>query len=545
MTHLKQRKLSTRLLLTCIGFSLVLSISIGSIGYFTYYKSIMKKYQEYLTGVLSLALDATDGDDMENCIRTLKKSPVYENTQKEYDRLRENTNIEYLYLLLPVNENETDNMMYVLTGTTARENEIYDDTITLGDYSGDEYPVDVVKKYIEYMENGGAVEFYPNHTEFGYMYTGVTPVLDSNGEAVAVLSADIPMDEVYKTLWTYIAVILFGAGCLTVIFLTLMFRRLNQKIAVPINRLAESARNFVQNSHDVQEPDSLYMNMPVIKTGDEIERLAGSLARMSSDIRTYMKNLSTVVSEKERIQTELNVATQIQADMLPSIFPAFPNRKEFDIYASMSPAKEVGGDFYDFFLIDEDHLAVVMADVSGKGVPAALFMVIAKTLIKNHAQNDEDPKDIFTQVNQQLCEGNESDLFVTAWIGILTISTNTMVYANAGHNPPLIQKKGQAFSYLKCRPGFILAGMENTRYVQAEIMLEPGDSLFLYTDGVTEATDSQEELYGEERLMQLLNKNLGESPENIINQVRSDIDIFTKGVPQFDDITMLCLKIND
>ena len=292
------------------------------------------------------------------------------------------------------------------------------------------------------MENGGAVEFYPKpYREFGYMYTGVTPVLDSNGEAVAVLSADIPMDEVYKTLWTYIAVILFGAGCLTVIFLTLMFRRLNQKIAVPINRLAESARNFVQNSHDVQEPDSLYMNMPVIKTGDEIERLAGSLARMSSDIRTYMKNLSTVVSEKERIQTELNVATQIQADMLPSIFPAFPNRKEFDIYASMSPAKEVGGDFYDFFLIDEDHLAVVMADVSGKGVPAALFMVIAKTLIKNHAQNDEDPKDIFTQVNQQLCEGNESGLFVTAWIGILTISTNTMVYANAGHNPPLIQKK--------------------------------------------------------------------------------------------------------
>lgn len=265
---------------------------------------------------------------------------------------------------------------------------------------------------------------------------------------------------------------------------------------------------------------------------------------MEEDIENYIENLTKVTAEKERIGAELNVATQIQASMLPCIFPAFPENEEFDVYATMQPAKEVGGDFYDFFKVDESHLAVVIADVSGKGVPAALFMVIAKTLIKNHTQNGESAKDVFTNTNAQLCENNEAGLSVTAWMEILDIFSGEFIYVNAGHNPPLLRKAEGEFEYLKMRPGFVLAGMEEIRYCQAEMTLEEGDMLYLYTDGVTEATDIHEELYGEERLLNRLNKDKDLPLKDILCGIKNDIDTFVKGAPQFDDITMLMLKIN-
>lgn len=249
-------------------------------------------------------------------------------------------------------------------------------------------------------------------------------------------------------------------------------------------------------------------------------------------------------SRAMKTQAELNVASNIQKDMLPCIFPPFPEYKEFDIIASMQPAKEVGGDFYDFFLIDEKHVAMVIADVSGKGVPAALFMVISKTLIKNHALAGEEPKDIFTNVNRQLCENNEAGMFVTAWMGILDIDTGNLTYVNAGHNPPLMKRDGGTFEYLKIKAGFILAGMEGTKYRQAEIQINPGDMLYMYTDGVTEATDKNDELYGEERTRDILNKIEEADFEQMLVKVKEDIDVFVGDAPQFDDITMLAFKMN-
>lgn len=246
-----------------------------------------------------------------------------------------------------------------------------------------------------------------------------------------------------------------------------------------------------------------------------------------------------------RTQMELSVASSIQKNMLPCIFPPFPEHKEFDIIASMQPAKEVGGDFYDFFLIDNDHMAVVIADVSGKGVPAALFMVISKTLIKNHALALEEPKDIFTNVNKQLCENNEEGMFVTAWMGILEISTGKFTYANAGHNLPLIRKNDGSFEFLKSKAGFVLAGMEGIKYSQAEMQLEAGDILYLYTDGVTEATDTDNQLYGDDRIREVVNNLMKHPFEEMLERIKADIDRFVKGAPQFDDITMLALKINE
>lgn len=246
-------------------------------------------------------------------------------------------------------------------------------------------------------------------------------------------------------------------------------------------------------------------------------------------------------ADKQQIASELSVATHIQTSMLPRIFPAFPAQKEFDIYAMTNPAKEVGGDFYDFFLVDDDHLAVVVADVSGKGIPAALFMVIAKTLIKDHAQRGTSPDVVFTEVNRLLCEANDEGMFVTAWLGVLELSTGHLSYVNAGHNPPLLRRAGGGYDYLRTRSGFVLAGVEETRYHSCSLELAPGDALFLYTDGVTEATDAEKQLYGEERLAAALNSHKDYAPKELLSAVRDDVEAFVGQAPQFDDITVLSL----
>lgn len=246
-------------------------------------------------------------------------------------------------------------------------------------------------------------------------------------------------------------------------------------------------------------------------------------------------------ADKQQIASELSVATHIQTSMLPRIFPAFPAQKEFDIYAMTNPAKEVGGDFYDFFLVDDDHLAVVVADVSGKGIPAALFMVIAKTLIKDHAQRGTSPDVVFTEVNRLLCEANDEGMFVTAWLGVLELSTGHLSYVNAGHNPPLLRRAGGGYDYLRTRSGFVLAGVEETRYRSCSLELAPGDALFLYTDGVTEATDAEKQLYGEERLAAALNSHKDYAPKELLSAVRDDVEAFVGQAPQFDDITVLSL----
>ena len=230
--------------------------------------------------------------------------------------------------------------------------------------------------------------------------------------------------------------------------------------------------------------------------------------------------------------------------MLPRIFPAFPERTEFDIFASMDPAKEVGGDFYDFFLIDEDHLALVIADVSGKGVPAALFMVISKTLLKNQALMKKAPKDILTEVNGQLCENNDAQMFVTVWLGIYEISTGKLTAANAGHEYPAIRRADGKFELYRDKHGFVLAGMENIKYRQYELQLNAGDTLFVYTDGVAEAADSSNELFGTDRMTEALNREPDAEPQKLICNVNEKIAEFVGEADQFDDITMLAIKIN-
>ncbi|MBO5551601.1 MAG: SpoIIE family protein phosphatase [Lachnospiraceae bacterium] len=277
-----------------------------------------------------------------------------------------------------------------------------------------------------------------------------------------------------------------------------------------------------------------------IVDNDEVGDLATAFNDMSSSLTEYIDNLTKVTAEKERIGAELNVATQIQADMLPRKFPPFPDRTdEFDLYASMDPAKEVGGDFYDFFLIDDDHIGLVMADVSGKGVPAALFMVIAKTLIKNRALLGGSPSEVLEYANDQLCEGNEAELFVTVWMAIIEISTGKGVAANAGHEHPVIKRRDGKFELSVYRHSPAVATMEGIPFKQHDFELYPGDSLFVYTDGVPEATNADNELYGTDRLLEALNSEPDADVKRRLEIVKASVDSFVGEAPQFDDLTML------
>lgn len=264
---------------------------------------------------------------------------------------------------------------------------------------------------------------------------------------------------------------------------------------------------------------------------------------LSNDINATVDTLKRYIKEaEERIDAELAFAKAIQHSALPTVHPLYDNRKEFDIFASMHTAKEVGGDFYDFYFIDEDHLAFLIADVSGKGIPAAMFMMRSKTIIKSYAESGMSVEEVFTLANEKLCEGNDAGMFVTAWMGILNIRNGKILFANAGHNHPLVKHSDGTFEYLKSRAGFVLAGMEGVRYRKNELVLEPGDAIYLYTDGVTEATDLNEELYGEDRLHSILEKYKDESMEVICSEIKKDVDMFAGEAPQFDDITMLALK---
>ena len=292
------------------------------------------------------------------------------------------------------------------------------------------------------------------------------------------------------------------------------------------------------------ETGQLFEMKDCYRTDDEIEVLALAFDDLSKKTRKYIDEVTEITREKERVSTELAMATQIQESMLPSIFPAFPERPEFDIYASMHPAREVGGDFYDFFLIDDNHLCMVMADVSGKGIPAALFMMASKIIIQSCAMLGRSAAEILNKTNEAICSNNQMEMFVTTWVGILELSTGKLTAANAGHEYPALCRKDGKFELYKDKHGFVIGGLDYIKYHEYNLQLNPGDRLFLYTDGVPEATDVNSELFGSDRMLDALNAVSDPDPEAVLNSVKNAVDDFVKDAEQFDDLTMLCLVYN-
>lgn len=336
---------------------------------------------------------------------------------------------------------------------------------------------------------------------------------------------------------------LLGVTCLVwlsvtgavLVFIFRYSKRMAFCISEPVVRLCREVKR-------VGSGDLSYT--PDIHTGDEIEELGNCFAEMTASLSRYVRDVKLLTADQERLSTELNVATQIQASMLPCIFPAFPERQELDIYASMTPAREVGGDFYDFYLMDEDHLCMVMADVSGKGVPAALFMVIAKTLLKDNMLSGRPPAEVFQRVNNLLFENNDAGMFVTAFLGVLTISNGEFRYVNAGHNPPAVVRADGKLSWLVEPAGFVLAGMQDMQYQEGKAELSKGDLILAYTDGVTEAMDRNGCLYTDERLKSLLGREevLRLPAEGLVCLIKEQLKDFAQGAAQADDITLLALR---
>jgi len=349
------------------------------------------------------------------------------------------------------------------------------------------------------------------------------------------ISIQIPVNEIFMEAEKRNSRFSIIIAASSVIMLFLAYYLIAILINKPIEQLIFGVKQLAEGNLDTQ------IN---ISSHDELNMLADTFNKMTVELKKTIEEAAYERAEKQKINTELSVASSIQTSMLPRVFPPFPDRNEFDIYASMFPAREVGGDFYDFFFLDKDNLALVIADVSGKGIPAALFMVIAKTLINDNSYGNN-PAAVFENVNKKLCENNEMGLFVTAFFGFYNIPTGRFVFVNAGHNPPLLKRNGKSYEFIKTEPCIVLAFMEDIKYKEEELYLRPGDMLYLYTDGVTEAMSHDKELFGEDRLVNALNKNIDCYPQDLLQAIKREVDSFACGNEQADDITMLAIKISE
>lgn len=520
---MKKTKIGNRILGAVAIFVLVIIVLTSIFVCTRYYLLAIDDYTSEAYSFSRMAADYIDGDTIKKYYLNGEKDDYYYDVLDYLNVAQKESEILYYYVFVP-REND---VVYIWDANTAGN------ACELG-YS-EAYMSERSKSHVESImcEDPPEKLGVDNSAKYGSIGQAYTPIFDSTGEPVAVVGVDLSMPDLFNYMGRFIVAIILSVAAVAIVANSVFFALIDKNIIQPITKLTDSVKHTIGNleSDEAAEID--------IHTGDEFEELASAYMDMDKDLREYIRELETVTAEKERIGAELNVATQIQADMLPRIFPAFPDRSEFDIYATMTPAKEVGGDFYDYFLVDNDHIALVMADVSGKGVPAALFMVIAKTLIKNSAQTGLSPAEVLQQVNEQLCEGNEANLFVTVWLAIIQISTGKGVAANAGHEHPALCRRDGSYELIVYKHSPAVAVIDGMVFREHEFELEPGDRIFVYTDGVTEATDVNNELFGNDRMLEALNSNRSTAPQELLPAMQTAIETFVGEAPQFDDITML------
>ncbi len=396
------------------------------------------------------------------------------------------------------------------------------------------------RQLCEHEADRAAVTVYDNSTQPPRHYLdAMIPLTGSDGAVRAILSVRRSLDAIVLPRGAFVRNVFIGLLGVIIVMMLGQGAFMGRVILRPIKHITDEATRFAEEN----KPPVRRLG-ETVRNQDEIGLLADAIDSMEDQVDHYVRDITRITAERERIAAELSLAEDIQTATLPHLFPPFPDRKEFELYAVMDPAREVGGDFYDFFLVDDDHLCLVIADVSGKGVPAALFMTMSKTIIQNCGKLGKRPSEILTIANDILCADNQIEMFVTVWIGILEISTGNMVAANAGHEYPAIKRAGGAFELYTDKHSFVVGGMESVRYREYALQIEPGDTLFVYTDGLPEATDGDNRQFGTDRMLEALNAAPDDAPEPLLKHVRGAVDAFVGDAEQFDDLTMLCLKYN-
>ena len=553
----RSKSLEAKTIRGLITISILLGIALLATGLGLYTYSIGRQYirdAHYLSHIAASSsshgtdvLEMSDAvmaryrsltDEQMNMIGTDEYRALFADFQQDYDyHMLVKILAQYITfdevsdVYIAMYDEQTCRMVYIVDPDT-------EETLYPGEWEDVNY--DGMEKFLSY--SGDGILYDIDHTaKYGWMCTVGTPLLDDDGRIVAFVLVDLTIDELWQGMRTYVIQITLMLILIVLVLMLVTVRNIERHLVQPINQIADAAQAYVYDRKAGKRGGQHFSKLD-IHTGDEIENLSLTMSEMEGEMADFVQNLASVTAEKERISTELSVATRIQAAMLPHIFPAFPDRSEFDVYATMDPAKEVGGDFYDYFLIDDDHLCLVMADVSGKGVPAALFMMAVKIIIANYAKMGHSPADVLNITNKAICENNQEEMFVSVWLGVLEISTGKLTAANAGHEYPAIRYGSGEFEMKKERHSLVVGAMDDTTYREYEVTMTPGSKLFLYTDGVPEASDEEHKLFGEERMLAALNKDANATPDQILRNVSDDIKEFVKGAEQFDDLTMLCLE---
>ena len=528
--------MSVNLIGGLIGLMSILGVIVSVIGYFSFEDAFRN---EYATVTYHMADSVTTDVNADHLQLYLEEGETPEYVASR-DRLQvdcKKLNVTLIYIIL-VDQSDYGRFTSVFNVVN---NEVDDDAYSpwpLGyqrNTTNDEYRT----KYRALYEGTSAYEtlFRIKTTDGQHPHiTTLVPVKNEAGEVKAILCMQRPVREMRQAMAPYFTAIILSVIAMVAVSSLLVALFIRRSLVRPINKVAQEATRFAHEN--VQgEPLGNISHYQVLKD------LAGSIESMEADMVRYMENLTAVTAEKERIGAELSIATQIQKDSLPDIFPAFPDREDFDIYAVMDPAKEVGGDFYNFFFIDDDHLGLIIADVSGKGVPAALMMMATNIILSNRAKMGGKPSEVLSYVNNDLCDHNSSGMFATVWLGVLELSTGKLISSNAGHEDPVLYRKGGHFDEIHERHGLVLGAMKDAPFFDQEIVLNKGDKLFVFTDGLPEATRDDGAQYTIARALRALNVHREESPKDLLTSIRHDVNAFVKDAPQFDDLTMMCIEI--
>ena len=445
------------------------------------------------------------------------------------NQIKRSHEIDYLFCVITDSSYETQFFLFSAADANSKRGTNYEEVYTLGT------TVTVNESQQEAMRHA---RMFNSHLADAGNYVDYYAYLMDVGRETALIGLTFNVSSLKQSITSSALSQTEFAALYQMILFALCLITVYAAVLKPLKAVQENIRLY-KNTKDSNKAINALQS---IKTHNEISALSEDMVGLIQEIDDYIKRIETITTEKERITAELTLATKIQSDVLPNIFPAFPERNEFDIYALMDPAREVGGDFYDFFLIDDDHLCVIVADVSGKGIPAALFMMSAKIILDNNAMMGKSPAEIMRDTNAAICAGNQEEMFITVWLGILEISTGKLTACNAGHEYPAMKKKNSAFELLRDKHCFVVGGVPDAVYREYEIQMEPGDALFLYSDGLPEAMDRNNRLFTTDRMIDALNAYPDVSPMVLLEKVSWAVSDFVKDSIQYDDLTMLCLS---